>query len=139
MATSIPIQTIQNPLLNKTQLLHKTHLSAPSSSSHRLIFTPHAKFNLSEIMGGRGLCNGEAGLQKELKRQIQQDPSTGSQSQPTPPSPTPSSSFDDNDAFEKELMGLTGGFPGGEKGLEKFIQENPPPKKSSANEEAESY
>ncbi|KAJ6714214.1 putative proteinD(P)H-QUINONE OXIDOREDUCTASE SUBUNIT S CHLOROPLASTIC, partial [Salix viminalis] len=28
-------------------------------------------------------------------------------------------------------MGLTGGFPGGEKGLEKFIEENPPPKKQS--------
>ncbi|KAB5538953.1 hypothetical protein DKX38_016486 [Salix brachista] len=26
------------------------------------------------------------------------------------------------DGFEKELMGLTGGFPGGEKGLEKFIE-----------------
>uniref|UniRef100_A0A6N2N368 Uncharacterized protein n=1 Tax=Salix viminalis TaxID=40686 RepID=A0A6N2N368_SALVM len=35
------------------------------------------------------------------------------------------------DGFEKELMGLTGGFPGGEKGLEKFIEENPPPKKQS--------
>ena len=28
-------------------------------------------------------------------------------------------------------MGLTGGFPGGEKGLKKFIQENPPPLKPS--------
>lgn len=27
-------------------------------------------------------------------------------------------------------MGLTGGFPGGEKGLQKFIEKNPPPKKS---------
>lgn len=26
-------------------------------------------------------------------------------------------------------MGLTGGFPGGEKGLQKFIERNPPPKK----------
>ncbi|KAL0331089.1 UNVERIFIED_CONTAM: NAD(P)H-quinone oxidoreductase subunit S, chloroplastic [Sesamum angustifolium] len=39
------------------------------------------------------------------------------------------------DAFEKELLGLTGGFPGGEKGLKKFIEQNPPPKKgeTSAN------
>ncbi|XWS50092.1 hypothetical protein CRYUN_Cryun12cG0058800 [Craigia yunnanensis] len=28
-------------------------------------------------------------------------------------------------------MGLTGGFPGGQKGLKKFIEENPPPVKQS--------
>ncbi|XP_071695807.1 NAD(P)H-quinone oxidoreductase subunit S, chloroplastic-like [Rutidosis leptorrhynchoides] len=32
--------------------------------------------------------------------------------------------------FNKELLGLTGGFPGGEKGLKEFIEKNPPPKKS---------
>ena len=30
-------------------------------------------------------------------------------------------------------MGLTGGFPGGEKGLMKFIMENPPPKKGDGS------
>ncbi|CAL1393229.1 unnamed protein product [Linum trigynum] len=30
------------------------------------------------------------------------------------------------------MMGLTGGFPGGEKGLQKFIEENPPPKKTDS-------
>lgn len=34
------------------------------------------------------------------------------------------------DAFGKELLGFTGGFPGGEKGLQKFIDENPPPAKT---------
>ncbi|KAF9685924.1 hypothetical protein SADUNF_Sadunf03G0105000 [Salix dunnii] len=29
-----------------------------------------------------------------------------------------------DDAFEKELTGLTGGFPGGEKGLKKIFEEN---------------
>lgn len=28
-------------------------------------------------------------------------------------------------------MGLTGGFPGGEKGLKLFVQKNPPPEKPS--------
>lgn len=36
-----------------------------------------------------------------------------------------------DDGFEKELLGLTGGFPGGETGLKKFIRENPPPEKGS--------
>ncbi|PIM97629.1 hypothetical protein CDL12_29898 [Handroanthus impetiginosus] len=40
------------------------------------------------------------------------------------------------DAFEKELSGLTGGFPGGEKGLEKFLEQNPPPKKGEAGTSA---
>ncbi|KAJ8527020.1 hypothetical protein K7X08_029497 [Anisodus acutangulus] len=33
------------------------------------------------------------------------------------------------DGFDKEMMGFTGGFPGGEKGLKKFIEQNPPPPK----------
>jgi hypothetical protein len=37
------------------------------------------------------------------------------------------------DGFEKEMMGLTGGFPGGEKGLIKFIQENPPRSRNSSS------
>lgn len=139
MAASVPIQTILNPFLNKSSFLRKTHLfQVPSSSSsHRAVFTPHAKFELSELLGGRGLCNGEDGLNKELQRTIQQDPSSPSQSQPTVASSSPLKIEDE--AFEKELLGLTGGFPGGEKGLNKFIEENPPPKKTTSptdNEEA---
>ncbi|CAA7405751.1 unnamed protein product [Spirodela intermedia] len=90
-----------------------------------------AKFRLSEILGGRGLCNGEEGLQKFLN-----DPPPASGGEPAPP-PTPTASpapaiGAGEAAFEKELLGLTGGFPGGEKGLKKFIQENPPPPKTSA-------
>ena len=36
------------------------------------------------------------------------------------------------DGFEKELLGLTGGFPGGEKGLKSFIEKNPPPPKTKS-------
>ena len=137
MAASIPVHTtIRNPL-KKYSVFHKTHHFFSQSSSHpRTIFTLSAKFQLSEIMGGRGLCNGEAGLEKELKRTIQQDPSPNSHSQPSPSSSASSSPSSTNDeAFEKELLGLTGGFPGGEKGLMKFIQENPPPKKTSSGDE----
>ncbi|KAI4980169.1 hypothetical protein ZWY2020_020654 [Hordeum vulgare] len=33
----------------------------------------------------------------------------------------------DLDAFEKEMMGLTGSFSGGEVGLKDFVAKNPPP------------
>lgn len=88
-----------------------------------------AKFDLYQILGGRGLCNGEAGLEKELKKLL------------TPPDTDSPSSLEKStgstvegipeDGFDKELLGLTGGFPGGEKGLRKFIEENPPPPKKS--------
>eukprot|EP00245_Coleochaete_scutata_P006490 TRINITY_DN20954_c0_g1_i1.p1 TRINITY_DN20954_c0_g1~~TRINITY_DN20954_c0_g1_i1.p1 ORF type:complete len:289 (+),score=66.65 TRINITY_DN20954_c0_g1_i1:62-868(+) len=41
------------------------------------------------------------------------------------------------DAFEKELSGLTGGFPGGEKGLGAFLKSNPPPPKLKLSKELE--
>jgi hypothetical protein len=99
---------------------HRVRLPAPP---------PSASFRLAEILGGRGLCNGEVGIRKEL-------------SSPTAPSPPPSTPTDestptgssgeppavDPDAFEKEMMGLTGGFPGGEVGLKDFVAKNPPPR-----------
>ncbi|KAJ6853800.1 NAD(P)H-quinone oxidoreductase subunit S, chloroplastic [Iris pallida] len=128
MATPISIYTI-SPLLPKSSFLSRTHLSSFPSPSGRTTLTPSAKFNLSEIMGGRGLCNGEEGIQKELKKPPGPTPPPNSDTSPSPAPQTSSSSFADEDdgAFEKELLGLTGGFPGGEKGLEKFVQENPPP------------
>ncbi|WOL04006.1 hypothetical protein Cni_G12727 [Canna indica] len=136
MATSISIHTIQNPRLllllrsrDSTFLRGITSLNISShvplrSTSAPAPFFPHAKFDLSQIMGGRGLCNGEQGLRNELQRSPAQSPP----SSPPPSPPTPVASVGD-DAFEKELSGLTGGFPGGEKGLKKFIEQNPPPPK----------
>ncbi|CAN6318925.1 unnamed protein product [Urochloa humidicola] len=111
--------------LRPPPLPHHTHarlLSRP----------PSASFRLSEILGGRGLCNGEVGVRKELA------------STPSPPTTTssPDSSAEsstaeaappavDPGAFEKELLGLTGGFPGGEVGLKDFVAKNPPPPKKS--------
>lgn len=124
MASSVPIQTIQNPVLGQSFLRRASRYPFLSRSTPTTTTTPSAKLQLSELMGGRGLCNGERGLQKELER-----PPTPSAATPPPPSRvSPSSSPLDigDDAFEKELLGLTGGFPGGEKGLKKFIEENPP-------------
>ncbi|KAH7839418.1 hypothetical protein Vadar_003914 [Vaccinium darrowii] len=128
--------------LHKSHLLTQTHLSKTSSSSpfpkipkpHTLKFRITAKFNLFEILGGRGLLKGEVGLDQELKKTI-----TTTQDQPPPPqiptedpqqSASATAEIIPEDGFDKELMGLTGGFPGGEKGLQKFIEKNPPPKKA---------
>lgn len=88
---------------------------------------PSASFRLAEILGGRGLCNGEVGIRKELSS-TPTTPSTptadsspgGAAAEADPPAVDP-------DAFEKEMMGLTGGFPGGEVGLKDFVAKNPPP------------
>ncbi|KAL1552748.1 hypothetical protein AAHA92_13511 [Salvia divinorum] len=113
------------------QTLHKSpFLLKPSPKPHLRITA--AKFNLYEILGGRGLCNGEQGIQQELKKTISPAPP------PTPPPPPPSEDAPQvsEEGFEKELLGLTGGFPGGEKGLKKFIQENPPPPPAKAEPSA---
>ncbi|KAL3818283.1 hypothetical protein ACJIZ3_004188 [Penstemon smallii] len=126
--------TLQTPLLHKSQFLGQINFT--SSTPKSIIPKPKnvttAKFNLFEILGGRGLCNGEQGLQKELKRTVKKE-------EPPAPPPLSTSSSEEGikqeipnvseDGFEKELLGLTGGFPGGEKGLQKFIEQNPPPKK----------
>ncbi|XP_057513827.1 NAD(P)H-quinone oxidoreductase subunit S, chloroplastic-like [Actinidia eriantha] len=91
-----------------------------------------AKFNLYEIMGGRGLYNGEAGLNQELKKTINQE-------QQPPLSDQEKSLVSmveiiPEDGFGKELLGLTGGFLGGEKGLKIFIEKNPPSKRPTPQE-----
>lgn len=134
MATSFNLPTLQGPLLHKsqflghTQFVNLTHTHKSSKQSSHQIINPCAKFNLFEILGGRGLCNGEEGLQQELKKPPSEI------SLPPPPTTTTAGQEDlvtlPESGFEKELLGLTGGFPGGEKGLREFIEKNPPPKKS---------
>lgn len=140
MATSsITIPTMRSPIRG-SKFLGQTHVF---STANRSIFPPPkhqsnfhqvkamAKFNLWEVMGGRGLCNGEKGIEKELKRNIEVEQETSKAE-----NETEKESDDDNNnlpfkvpenGFEKEMMGLTGGFPGGEKGLQTFIEQNPPP------------
>ncbi|KAM7525873.1 hypothetical protein LguiA_015775 [Lonicera macranthoides] len=128
MASSL---NLQGPLLHKSHFLGSNLTPKTSSSftpAKNSFLNPTAKFNLFEIMGGRGLLKGEENLQKELQKTVPQDPSppvtTTDRENPSSADIVP------EDAFDKELLGLTGGFPGGEKGLQKFIEQNPPPKKS---------
>ena len=126
-----PLLTHHFPL--KQQVHH--HKTAPTHE----VLKPHAKFNILEMMGGRGLCNGEKGIQQELKKQVvvQDQPSLSSQEEAS--SGNKEEQEDERsvevpeDGFEKEMMGLTGGFPGGEKGLKKFIEKSNPPTTKATN------
>ncbi|KAK8584236.1 hypothetical protein V6N13_109633 [Hibiscus sabdariffa] len=131
-SSSITLPTLQgfvfrSQFLGKSPIIPAPHKSSfPVAKQLKKAF--YAKFDLFEILGGRGLCNGEKGIEVELKRNVVETSSDGTTSVESSDStqiPVP------EDAFEKEMMGLTGGFPGGEKGLKKFIEENPPPPKQS--------
>ncbi|KAI3839200.1 hypothetical protein MKX03_032830 [Papaver bracteatum] len=140
--------------LGETQHLYNLISSSPRSlqiiPSKTFNIKPISKFNLFEIMGGRGLLNGEKSLQEQLKKMNTTPTEVASETTPPKeqedeenltPSITTASSTDEtasvsldvpDDAFDKELLGLTGGFPGGEKGLRSFIEKNPPPPKKTS-------
>ncbi|XP_061340162.1 NAD(P)H-quinone oxidoreductase subunit S, chloroplastic [Gastrolobium bilobum] len=146
MSTFVALHSLQGSLL-RSQFLGQdslTHLYPRSKPStiHSIptynVVQPCAKFDMVQILGGRGLCNGEEGLQQELKKQVGVDekPPTSAESdkeQENLGGSTQSLESVVEDGFDKELMGLTGGFPGGEKGLIKFIEENPPPISGAGN------
>ncbi|MED6130939.1 hypothetical protein PIB30_005227 [Stylosanthes scabra] len=125
---------LQSQFLGQDGLTHLYH-SKTTIHTKPKAYKVCAKFDMLQIMGGRGLCNGEQGLIQELKRQVENPPSPSSSEEQEQESDGKEkenlalSIVAEEDGFEKELMGLTGGFPGGEKGLKKFIMENPPPKK----------
>lgn len=140
MAAAFQLPSVQSHhLLHKSTFLGKTSninhrfsLPVPNQKSSFHVMCPSAKFDLFEILGGRGLCNGEEGIQKELKKSAseevekeEKDPSSSSTAAEN--QEVSSSVVVPEEGFEKELMGLTGGFPGGETGLQKFIEKNPPP------------
>ncbi|XP_061339956.1 NAD(P)H-quinone oxidoreductase subunit S, chloroplastic-like [Gastrolobium bilobum] len=142
MAAFATLHGLHDSLL-RSQFLGQDHhfpLKQPSTLVHQRKPTcelqPRAKFNIVEIMGGRGICKGEMGLEQELKRQVDEQPQqvvvTAEHGKEHENSGGGDGGINSvavpEDAFEKEMMGLTGGFPGGEKGLIKFIEENPPPK-----------
>ncbi|TKY63868.1 NAD(P)H-quinone oxidoreductase subunit S [Spatholobus suberectus] len=140
MSSFVALHGLHGSLL-RSQFLGQdtlTHLHPRNNAStihtKTTIAQPCAKFDMLQILGGRGLCNGEEGLKQELKRQAGVDekapPLAASDNEQEDPATLALASVAE-DGFEKELMGLTGGFPGGEKGLKKFIQENPPPKPSA--------
>ncbi|XP_028774785.1 NAD(P)H-quinone oxidoreductase subunit S, chloroplastic [Neltuma alba] len=132
MAASLTLHSLNGSLL-RSQFLgqdHKKQFTFHRRPTPSTVQT-RAKFNLTEMLGGRGLCNGEKGIEKELKKQVEGQAPAASRSEQEDLGGSAQSTDVPEDAFEKEMMGLTGGFPGGEKGLEKFIQENPPPPKQS--------
>ncbi|KAF0920021.1 hypothetical protein E2562_032504 [Oryza meyeriana var. granulata] len=90
---------------------------------------PSASFRLADLLGGRGLCNGEVGIRKELASDSPAAPPETTTATSDEPAEAPPAQGVDPDAFEKEMMGLTGGFPGGEVGLKDFVAKNPPPPK----------
>lgn len=138
MASSFTVPSLQRPLPHKSHFLGQGHFpnniqkASLSRTRTPLPVKASAKFDLFGIMGGRGLCNGEEGLQQELKRNIEPAPSPDSVKDEEKPA---LAAVDDGpeDGFDKELLGLTGGFPGGEKGLKQFLEKNPPPEKTSGN------
>ncbi|XP_014497576.1 NAD(P)H-quinone oxidoreductase subunit S, chloroplastic [Vigna radiata var. radiata] len=141
MATFATLHGLNNSF-PRSQFLGQEHLfplKPPPSTVHPKAPPTHevlklqAKFNILEMMGGRGLCNGEKGIQQELKRQpivVDQPPPSSSSTKEQEEDEIGDEGSDElpADGFEKEMMGLTGGFPGGEKGLKKFIEKNSPPK-----------
>lgn len=139
MVTFATLQGLHGSLLRSQFLGQDLHfpLIKTSKRNHRnLTCQPRtcAEFNILKMMGGRGLCNGEIGVEKELKRKVdveEESPSSSSSSLSNEKVQENSEKLTveiPEDGFEKEMMGLTGGFPGGEKGLIKFIEENPPRK-----------
>lgn len=130
MAAFVTLSSLQGSLLGTQISKHKTIIEKKARSYS---VQTRAKFDVLEVFGGRGLCNGEAGLEKELKRQVEEEeaPAGGTEKEKEKENGSVESTSVAEDGFEKEMMGLTGGFPGGEKGLKKFIEENPPPPKQS--------
>ncbi|KAJ8764800.1 hypothetical protein K2173_010265 [Erythroxylum novogranatense] len=108
----------------QTNLPSLPHKSLPTITKiSRFRLTQSAKFDLFELMGGRGICNGEQGLLQELQRNVEEQVNGKEAATEN----MRVSATDDNvseGAFEKELMGLTGGFPGGEKGLQRELRRN---------------
>ncbi|ERN02089.1 hypothetical protein AMTRI_Chr02g223670 [Amborella trichopoda] len=143
MASSLTSPSFHGPLLQKSHFIGKNLplqppiLTSTTPKPCKFSVQSASKFNLWELMGGRGLCGGEESLEKELKKGIS-DPISAQNHQDRETQQegldVSHSSFTiKEEAFEKELLGLTGGFPGGEKGLQLFLKRNPPPKKTGSN------
>ncbi|PIA43465.1 hypothetical protein AQUCO_01900099v1 [Aquilegia coerulea] len=143
---SFNLPSPQSPFMQKrkasSSFLGETSHLKSSPRAHKVMPTAldikvMSKFDLFQIMGGRGLCNGEKGLLQELNNPttpVLPDTSTTTTGSNEDALVTSSSSSTEieiarDGAFDKELSGLTGGFPGGEKGLQDFLKKNPPPPK----------
>ena len=138
------------------------HQSLPPSSSAASSKSFNPRFQIrsegsdlwQQLLGGRGLPGGENYLKDESKRKTLIDRMTEGEGRSGVKKPLKLKSKEEEEeeevmkvkgnnegemkllgdnGFEKEMMGLTGGFPGGETGLRKFIEENPAPAPSSSS------
>lgn len=131
--------TLQSAAL-RPQLLGSPVTAQPatlSGSSSRASLTVRAAgMKWDRLLGGRGLVSEDVLKDKTKANEVLwsqpvKSPSTEERTKLDVPEDAV------GDAFDKELSGLTGGFPGGEKGLKKFIQEFPLPKGSTISPELE--
>lgn len=145
-SSSLSPPSFQGALLHKSQFLGQNHIKlltqrSISTSCPKTTITVSAKFDLYGILGGRGLCNGETGIIEELKKGSPippQQKTEKNKEEDLDDKAVETSKIDEKipeGAFDKELLGLTGGFPGGETGLRKFIEKNPPPPKKNKGDE----
>jgi hypothetical protein len=96
-------------------------------------------FNFWQVLGGRGLKGGEISTNTEDGRKaLFAEPEGEGKKKGKGDNVNGRVEVEGIDGFEKELSGLVGGFPGGEKGLGRFLEVYPPPAKpTKASEERE--
>lgn len=87
-----------------------------------------------QLLGGRGLRGGEQGLKDEKTVQVLKEAASSLKARKKSNGAAGKATGavgeeEEVGGFNKELAGLTGGFPGGEKGLKEFVAKNPPPQK----------
>ncbi|CAM6126624.1 unnamed protein product [Calypogeia fissa] len=112
------------------------------SSSGKGMCVKAEGFNFWEVLGGRGLKGGEKSTNtEEGMKKLFSEPEGSGKKNNGDGGVEGRVEVSGIDGFDKELSGLVGGFPGGEKGLGKFLEEYPPPvkkgKESKADQELE--
>ncbi|KAI5072882.1 hypothetical protein GOP47_0012988, partial [Adiantum capillus-veneris] len=114
--------------------LRNVQLPASHSGwSYRALAVRSEKADFWHLLGGRGLPGGEEALRNpskskqlfgSVKESTKDDASSAENATTTIAAATTATSVEPastTGSFDKEMMGLTGGFPGGETGLNKFV------------------
>lgn len=96
---------------------------------HRSLAVRAAGFDLLKLLGGRGLVKEDMLQSEEGLAKLFKDEAKPKVKEEKPR--LDDVKAEDLGAFGKELLGLTGGFPGGEKGVQTFVEKHPPPSKAT--------